>query len=63
MPWILAMKKVLTSMWGDFVGRTPVFVHVKDERIVRIGPIIFSEDESKPWSIKVGIGFFSLRFK
>src|SRR4030042_744993 len=53
--------KVLTSMLGDFVGGTPVFVHVKDDRIIRIRPIIFDEEEAKPWSITVGDKVFTPR--
>jgi trimethylamine-N-oxide reductase (cytochrome c) len=52
-------ERVFTSLVGDFAGGTPVFVHVKDDRIIRIRPIIFEEDEAKPWSIKVGDRVFT----
>ena len=54
-------EKVYTSMLGDFVGGSPVFVHVRDGRIIRIRPIIFEEDEARPWSIKVGERVFTPR--
>jgi hypothetical protein len=44
-------ERVFTSLVGDFAGGTPVFVHVKDDRIIRIRPIIFEEEEAKTWSI------------
>jgi molybdopterin guanine dinucleotide-containing S/N-oxide reductase-like protein len=52
-------ERVFTSLVGDFAGGTPVFVHVKDDRIIRIRPIIFEGDEAKPWSIKVGDRVFT----
>ncbi len=52
-------EKVLTSLVGDYFGGTPVFVHVKDNRIIRVRAMIFGEDEAKPWSIKVGNRVFS----
>jgi len=52
-------EKVLTSLVGDFAGGTPVLVHVKDDRIIRIRPMIFGEDEAKPWKIKVGNRIFT----
>ena len=54
-------EKVLTSMVNDFVGGSPVFVHVKDDRIIRVRPIVFEEGEAKPWSIKVGNRIFTPR--
>ena len=52
-------EKVLTSLVGDFSGGTPIFVHVKDGRIVRVRAMIFGEDEARPWSIKVGNRVFT----
>jgi len=52
-------EKVMTNMVGDLAGGTPVFVHVKDGRIIRIRPMVFKEDEAKPWSIKVGNRVFN----
>jgi len=52
-------EKVLTSLLGDFAGGTPVFVHVRNGRIIRIRPIKYGEDEAKPWSIKVGNRVFT----
>ena len=52
-------EKVLTSLLGDFAGGTPVFVHVKNGRIIRIRPMTYGEDEAKPWSIKVGNKVFT----
>jgi molybdopterin guanine dinucleotide-containing S/N-oxide reductase-like protein len=52
-------ERVFTSLVGDFAGGTPVFVHVKDDRIIRIRPIIFEEDEAKPWSIRAGDRVFT----
>jgi molybdopterin guanine dinucleotide-containing S/N-oxide reductase-like protein len=54
-------EKILTSMVGDFAGGNPVFVHIKDGRIIRIRPMIFGEDEAKPWSLKVGDRVFANR--
>jgi molybdopterin guanine dinucleotide-containing S/N-oxide reductase-like protein len=54
-------EKTFTSMAGDFVGGTPVFVDVKDDRIVRVRPIIFEEGEAKPWSITAGNKVFTPR--
>ena len=47
-------EKIFTSMVGDQAGGTPVFVHVKDGRIIRVRPMIFKDEEAKPWSIKAG---------
>ncbi len=44
-------ERILTSITGDFAGGVPIFVHVKNERIVRIRPMIFEDDEAKPWSL------------
>jgi trimethylamine-N-oxide reductase (cytochrome c) len=52
-------EKILTNLVGDFAGGTPIFVHVKDDRIIRIRPMIFGEDEAKPWKIKVGNRIFT----
>lgn len=47
-------EKVIISMIGDFAGGMPVRVHVKDGKVIRIRPMIYSDDEAKPWSLKVG---------
>jgi molybdopterin guanine dinucleotide-containing S/N-oxide reductase-like protein len=52
-------EKIYTSMLGDQAGGTPVFVHVKDGRIIRVRSMIFEEDEAKPWSIKAGGKIFT----
>ncbi|MFH1124874.1 MAG: molybdopterin-dependent oxidoreductase [Pseudomonadota bacterium] len=52
-------EKVLTSLAGDFAGGTPIWVHVKDGRIIRIRPMIFEEEEAKPWRIRAGGKVFS----
>ena len=52
-------EKIYTSMVGDQAGGTPVFVHVKEGRIIRVRPMIFNDDEAKPWVIKVGNKSFS----
>jgi len=54
-------EQVLTTILGDFAGGVPAFVHVRDGRIVRIRPMVFQEDEAKPWSIKVGDKVFTPR--
>lgn len=54
-------EKVLTTILGDFAGGVPAFVHVKNDRIVRIRPMVFQEDEAKPWSIRVGDRVFTPR--
>ena len=51
--------KVCTTILGDYAGGTPAFVHVKDGRIIRIRPMIFEEDEAKPWKITVGKKVFT----
>jgi len=52
-------EKVLTSIVGDWSGGVPAFIHVKNGRIIRIRPMVFQEDEAKPWSIKVGDRIFT----
>ncbi len=52
-------EKIMTTMAGDFAGGAALFVHVKNDRIIRVRPIIFSEEEAKPWSIKIGDKVFT----
>jgi molybdopterin guanine dinucleotide-containing S/N-oxide reductase-like protein len=44
-------EEVLTHVVGE--GGTPIHIHVKDGKIVRIRPIIF-DDETKLWKLEVG---------
>ena len=47
-------EKVYTTILADWGAGVPASVHIKNDRIIRIRPKIFEEDETKPWSIKVG---------
>jgi len=51
-------EKILTSFAGDEAGGIPIFVHVKNGRIIRIRPMVFKDDEAKPWKIKIGKDIF-----
>ncbi len=52
-------EKITVSLIGDFAGGVPVKVHVKDGKVIRIRPLVFKEDEAKPWSIRVGKQVFT----
>ncbi len=52
-------EKVFTNIAGDWSGGVPVFVHVRDGRIIRIRPMVFQDCEAKPWNIKVGDRVFT----
>ena len=52
-------EQVYSSAVGD--GGTPVWVYTKGGRIIRIRPMVYSEDEAKPWSLKIGDKTFSPR--
>ena len=47
MTWAGGVKRYVTGTNGG-----PVFVYVKDGRILRITPIDFDENDARPWSIK-----------
>jgi len=46
---------------GEISGGTAAAVYTKKGRLIRITPLVYTEDEAKPWSIKVGDKTFTPR--
>ncbi len=54
-------EQVNTSIVGEIAGGTPCLVYTSKGRIIRVTPIVYTEDEAKPWTIKVGDKSFTPR--
>jgi trimethylamine-N-oxide reductase (cytochrome c) len=48
---------------GDIIGGQPAWVYTKGGRIIRVTPMTYAKDESKPWSITAGGKTFTPRTK
>ena len=45
---------VLEKVFTNLTNGGPVLVYVKDDKIVRIRPLVFNDNDAPSWTIKAG---------